>query len=57
MGDHPDKTNDKFKQAVRSFEADQRIWREGRMDELRGRVVGSIKEASEQAKIVKKTSE
>ncbi len=57
MSDHSDKTNDKFKQAVRSYEADQRIWREGRMDELRGRVVGSIKDASEKAKTAKKTIE
>lgn len=49
MGDYPDNTNDRFKQAIRSFHADQRIWREGRVEELRSRIVGSVRAAGEEA--------
>lgn len=47
MGDYSDRSIDKFRHAVRCFEADQKLWREGRTEELRRRVVGSIEEASE----------
>lgn len=47
MDECPDKTSDMFKQAIRRFKADQRIWREGRVAELKERVVCSVKEAKE----------
>ncbi|MCA1790809.1 MAG: hypothetical protein LC667_13400 [Thioalkalivibrio sp.] len=47
MDEYSDKASEKFKQAIRRFKADQRIWREGRVAELRERVLCSSKEADE----------
>lgn len=55
MGEHMDKTKGKIKQAAGDLTGNEKLKREGRRDETKGKVEGVVKDAKEEAKRVKKT--
>lgn len=55
MGEIIDKTKGKIKQAVGDLTGDKALHREGKADELKGKVKGVVEDVKDAAKDAKKT--